>query len=107
MLGFLDHTDRDIHIHFLLHDPVMKNKAMLVFNKAHHHTQCYRYPRFPFTDPFRIGFKNGKYFFLMRNLLTLNNSAVDLIKLSPGVIDKIFYFQYLIFIYSGYLLEFF
>ena len=46
-------------------------------------------------------------FFLMRNLFALNNSAINLIDLSPGMIHKILYFQYFIFIYSVYFLKFF
>jgi hypothetical protein len=92
LLRFLDHSDRYIHIDFLLHNPVMKNKAMLIFDNAHQDTQFDRHPRFSFADPFGIRFKNGKDFFWVRNLFALNNPAINLIDLSPGMIivqDKI------------------
>ena len=43
---------------------------------------------------------------MSKALFTLNNPAINLIKLSPGMMHKIFYLQYLTFIYSFYFLEF-
>ncbi len=56
-LHFLNNGDGNLIIGFLMHQAVMKDKLILIFDNADFQAQFHRYPGFAFADPFGVRFK--------------------------------------------------
>ncbi len=90
LLGFLDDRYGNLIIRFLLHHPMMKQEAKLIFDNTNLEPQFLRNTGFAFVDPLGVLFKNRKHFFVVSNALTLQNSSANLIHL-PFSMSNVFF----------------
>ena len=59
-LCFFNHRDRYLIIGSLLHDRMVQNKTVLIFDDTHPQTQFHGNACFPLADPFGMGLKDRK-----------------------------------------------
>jgi hypothetical protein len=65
----------------------------LVFDYAGPHSKLHRNPGLALGDPLRVRLEQGEDLLLVRNALALQDPAVDLIDLTPGVLDELVEFH--------------
>jgi hypothetical protein len=72
---------------------LVKDKPMLILQYTDFKAKLNWNAGFALADPLGVFFKNGKYFFVMRNCLILDYPAFNLINLPVSMSDKIFNFN--------------
>lgn len=81
-LAFVDHADGDLVVSLFLHDLVMEDKAVVVFEKAHPQSQFDGHTGLAFADPFRMRLEDREDLLVMRNHLTFQHPAANLVDLA-------------------------
>ena len=89
MLGFFNDCHRDDIVGGLLHHLVVQDEPVLVFDYAGPQSKLHRNPGLAFGDPLRVRLEQGEDLLLVRNALTLQDPAVNLIDLTLGVLHEL------------------
>ena len=84
------HRQRHLFIRLLLHHAMMQDELVLVFQDADLDSQLHWNTGLAFTDPFGMRLKDREHFVFMRDHVTLNDSAFDLVDLAIRMLHEAF-----------------